>query len=397
MSCGRFVVMPLETKPLSKLEEADLQELIDNEVREGKTIDYKRQVGDSREDKKEFCRDVLSFANDSGGHLIIGIEEDQGLPKRLSGLDVSNPDAEISRLEQIIMSGIEPKIPGLRTTYVKLNRPTLSGVIIIRIPKSLALPHRITAHDVFYARSSSGKYALDILQIRNLFSSSDTAVERLRNFRSKRIENIVSGNLPIGDFGIINYPKTIIHILPLSMANPSVKCDLTQFDKYPERLDSIRAGDQRFRYNFDGLLVYATNRNTPQYTQVFHNGAIEALWTQYMMPADVGTNIPISSFQQNIVSAVRNFLRVEKYYLGIEPPFYITMTIIDIKGFGLALDHSKFPSGEVPSGNPIDRPTLVFPETMIDSFESDVVKAMKSIFDSLWNAAGLPESKYLPE
>lgn len=59
-------------------------------------------IGDGREEKKEFCRDVSSFANDSGGHLIIGIDEEQGLPNRLSGLAVANTDAEISRLEQML-------------------------------------------------------------------------------------------------------------------------------------------------------------------------------------------------------------------------------------------------------------------------------------------------------
>jgi hypothetical protein len=46
-----------ESKPLDKIVEANLQELIDNEVREGKTIDYKRDmIGHGREDKKEFCK-----------------------------------------------------------------------------------------------------------------------------------------------------------------------------------------------------------------------------------------------------------------------------------------------------------------------------------------------------
>ncbi|MFZ0514457.1 MAG: ATP-binding protein [Candidatus Nitrosopolaris sp.] len=69
--------------------EADLQELIDNEVREDKMIDYKRDmIGHREEDKKEYCRDVSSFANDSGGHLIIGIDEEHAVAKRLSGLVV---------------------------------------------------------------------------------------------------------------------------------------------------------------------------------------------------------------------------------------------------------------------------------------------------------------------
>src|SRR5436309_11959140 len=161
--------MTIEDKPLDEVVEADLQKLINDEVREGKTIDYKRDmIGRGNEDKKELCKDISSFANDSGGHLIIGMEEEQGVPKGLSGLPISDMDAEISRLDQILRNGIEPRIPGLRISSVRLKSPTSSSVILIRIPKSFALPHRITAHDVFYARSSNGKYGLDMLQIRNL-------------------------------------------------------------------------------------------------------------------------------------------------------------------------------------------------------------------------------------
>ncbi len=85
--------MTLETKPLKKIVESDLQELADIGVREGKKIEYKREVGHREEDKKEFCRDVSSFANDSGGDLIIGIEEEQGVAKRLSGVKVANIDS----------------------------------------------------------------------------------------------------------------------------------------------------------------------------------------------------------------------------------------------------------------------------------------------------------------
>jgi predicted HTH transcriptional regulator len=73
--------MALENKPLKTIVETDLQELIYNEVREGKMIEYKRDIiGSTTENKKEFCKDVSSFANDSGGYLIIGIEAEYGIP-----------------------------------------------------------------------------------------------------------------------------------------------------------------------------------------------------------------------------------------------------------------------------------------------------------------------------
>ena len=47
-----------------------------------------------------------------GGHLVLGIDEgegvDRGLPVKLVGLNVS-VDEEISRLQNIILNGIEPE------------------------------------------------------------------------------------------------------------------------------------------------------------------------------------------------------------------------------------------------------------------------------------------------
>ena len=63
---------------LSKVTQKDLQDLIDNVVLEGKTIEYKATLplGDP-DGKKEFLKNVSSFANTSGGDIIYGITEDR--------------------------------------------------------------------------------------------------------------------------------------------------------------------------------------------------------------------------------------------------------------------------------------------------------------------------------
>src|SRR6266566_793857 len=98
-------------KPLDSIEESDLQQLIDNQVPEGKTIEYKDVLpGNSDGDKKEFLADVSSFANAAGGDLIFGVKEDAGLPVELCGLQIGDVDAEILRLESIIKNGIAPRL-----------------------------------------------------------------------------------------------------------------------------------------------------------------------------------------------------------------------------------------------------------------------------------------------
>ena len=62
-------------KPLSDIQESDILSLRDNQVPEGKAIEYKRDLpGTGNEDRKEFLKDVSSFANTSGGDLLYGVD-----------------------------------------------------------------------------------------------------------------------------------------------------------------------------------------------------------------------------------------------------------------------------------------------------------------------------------
>ena len=105
--------MSLSNKPLEAICEDDLQALIENQVAEGKMIEYKESLpGASTNDKKEFLADVSSFANASGGHLVFGMKEAGGLPKELCGLQLTDVDDAILRLENLMRDGLEPRILG---------------------------------------------------------------------------------------------------------------------------------------------------------------------------------------------------------------------------------------------------------------------------------------------
>src|ERR1044071_7795937 len=116
-----------------------LEALLESRTPEGRHHEYKQALPSSSDrDVKEFLADVSSFANSSGGLLVIGIREDGGLPVEVVGLNIDNIDAEIARLDAFIRDGIEPRIPG-----VQIAPHRLSGnlVLAIDVPRSWALPH----------------------------------------------------------------------------------------------------------------------------------------------------------------------------------------------------------------------------------------------------------------
>ncbi|PJN93996.1 ATP-binding protein, partial [Amaricoccus sp. HAR-UPW-R2A-40] len=78
------------------IQEQDILQLIDNGVREGLLLEYKRdRYGQSDADKKEFLKDISSFANRSGGHLIIGINEQDGIAASISAIPEDQIDQEL--------------------------------------------------------------------------------------------------------------------------------------------------------------------------------------------------------------------------------------------------------------------------------------------------------------
>ena len=102
--------MAFEGKTLESIEAADILALHENAVAEGKTLEYKRDLpGGVDEQKREFLADVSSLANAAGGHLVFGIEESEGVPASVPGIEGIDPDAETLRLENIIRDGISPR------------------------------------------------------------------------------------------------------------------------------------------------------------------------------------------------------------------------------------------------------------------------------------------------
>ena len=66
--------MSIARTNFDEVSEADLNDLIVADVPEGLAIEYKRDpYGFSDADKKEALKDITSFANAAGGHLVIGM------------------------------------------------------------------------------------------------------------------------------------------------------------------------------------------------------------------------------------------------------------------------------------------------------------------------------------
>lgn len=104
----------------------------------GTGLDFKRDRFGEKENR-EFAFDVASFANTTGGDLILGVDETAGVATSAPGLPVDlDLDKEILRYDGILESVIQPRIPGVRIWPV---RDSSRAFIVVRIPRSVWGPH----------------------------------------------------------------------------------------------------------------------------------------------------------------------------------------------------------------------------------------------------------------
>lgn len=83
-------------------------------VKEGQHIDFKREMIRP----ESLCQAVTSFANTQGGDLLIGIEEKEGLPISILGVQYEDTDKEKLRLLDIFRNNIEPRVANAEIEFV---------------------------------------------------------------------------------------------------------------------------------------------------------------------------------------------------------------------------------------------------------------------------------------
>jgi hypothetical protein len=245
---------------LNQIDEARLQELITAGATESRTIDYKRTTyGNAHADYSEFLADTSSFANTSGGDLVLGMEATNGIPVGITPLAIPM-EPEILRLNQIARGGLQPRIANIAFHAVPIRAG--GNVLIIRVPRSYNPPHRIIRQgsNRFWARSAAGKYEPDVNELRTLFNAGPQLADRIRNFRLDRIAKIAAGQAPVQ---LMDRGTLVLHIVPFSAFDVSSALPLRQIERdfrsFVPIWSSTASG---VRINFDGILK--TSNAQPQ-------------------------------------------------------------------------------------------------------------------------------------
>ena len=388
-------------RQLADITKPDIDALIENEVGESRTLEYKQTLpGSSESEKKEFLADISSFANSTGGDIIYGIAEKKdsegkntGTPAAL-GIKGLNEDQEVRRLENMIRDGIAPRLAGVAMREVAgfAEGPCL----VVRIPNSYAKPHIVTRGESrFYCRTSKGKYPLDVGEIRAAFAQSEELPRRIREFRMDRIARIAAGDTPMP---MKDIPKLVFHVVPLASLDPSFRLDMRQIVKYSDSCLPMRTVNRTGEYNFDGRLIksdWASDKFRGGYVQIFRNAAIEVV-DGTMMDAGLHSSscLPSQGYEEETIKAFRGCLDFYQN-TGIAAPFATMLTFQGVKGIKMAVNERVITYYSARSE--FDRDIVALPEIILNEVPENVEQGLRPLFDMAWQATGWPESQNYDE
>jgi hypothetical protein len=373
--------------------ESDIKRLIENQIQENKSLDYKKELHISKDaEKKEFLFDITAMYNTDGGCLIFGIEEEKdaknqntGKPLKVTGIQIENSDKLIQQIEDIVKNCTEPSINHLIIKEIIVDS---FNVLIIGIPKGLGLPSMVTFNqsNKFYKRRISGKYAVDVYELNHMFMQNQVLSEKANSFRKERIETVLSQN-SIPNLDVQN--SIFIHIIPFGFLDYQILDFSTAENSLSTKMRPIYASGWDRMYNIDGFATFATSsdrQTITSYNQIFRNGVYEVYSSELFYKTRHNNQLGFDgqSIIKEIIRNVEEGLFVLKE-MKVEPPFLISFSFHNVLGKIMDNDRSSYIRS-------FKQNEILFPLILFPTYETDIKMSLKPNFDILWQSFGFSKS-----
>lgn len=359
------------------MDAAAIESLIEARSPEAQRLEFKRELPGSKEsEKKEFLADVSAMANASGGHILYGVSESDGCADAITG--IVDPDlGEVThRLQQLISSGIEPRLSGISFEVIAVGD---AKIVVVEVPQSLLRPHWVSAYGDrrFYIRHHSEKLPMSIDEIRSAFIQAAGVQERALQWSSARIAALTSQEFPQSKERTI---WTCIHVIPFAAfsgyAPPRFNVVVAPNDMLP----SVRHESVDPRPNYLG--VRSTLRDGSrliEYLQIYRDFRIEAVF-----PA--GEEVqgrPILWQQSNEHLSNRWLKRLATWMDAQAYPFpaIVQMSVLGCEGAVIQSLNGAFQWRTAEK-------TLVVEPVSIESSSFDPNLLLKPAYDHVWQSFG---------
>lgn len=315
-------------KSLDQIDAADLQALVEQQRAEGRRLDYKLELpGGGAEATKEFLADITSFSNTDGGDLILGIRDEDGTAAEVIGIPSEGLDNEITRIENMIRDGVEPRLPGFHIRTVALGNGRV--VLILRMSASLVAPHRVKASSRFHGRNSRGKFPLDVGELRMAFAATEEMPRKIRDLHNQAVLATSGKDMPtrIGEG-----PKAVLTVAPLSVLRDPRDLEINQQNCVLPARDS---GANTFVIGLDGMVVHSTGpaAHAVRTWAINHRrGFVDFAWQLAGGGMEGVQYIPRANVEKELRgAATRAYARLLEH--GIEGTWTVMATLVGVGGF----------------------------------------------------------------
>jgi len=365
--------------------ENDILNLITNKISEQKTLEFKRQLPDKNDEtgKTKILQSIASFSNTDGGIIIFGMKENEGEASEIVNIETSTDD-DASRLISMVKDRISPRMnpPEFRELIVENKK-----IYIICIHSSFTKPHYVNGNFVFYGRHNSGKYQLDIAEIRALFLKSKSVEEQFENFRINRIMKLKSHSFP---FKYDSDSFYVIHIASLNSLNDNIQLSMPAIKlKNIEPITNISSIG--YISNYDGYLKY--DRTAPgtmkSYVQIFRNGCLEVAQLTLNIYTNKQKTILGPEIERTIKDGITNYL-TELCNNNIPYPYFISISFINTKGYKIKYAENDYRS-IADEFLEIYQDDLLLPTIFVEKI-NDLETKLKLCFEIFWNSNGFPQN-----
>ena len=295
----------LFTAPLETLTAPDAEALMG--WPESLTVEFKRELPgrDGRPDawttggkiedyaRTRLFKEIVALANTAGGHLLIGVDEDDtAKPPTACGITPVPRCADLAqRLIQMAQS-IDPPIPLLLARGILTDGD--AGVVVIRVPASRLAPHRSTDREV-YVRRGTNSLPVSMREVRDMVMATErldgiyqhmfaAAAAEFREWLEQPLPNTLTGapHEQVGGFRITAAPARGSLNLPRLYG---------RFDQYrfreqfvllrdggsPFRMEALRV-PRLFRPIVRGIHADFEYTENPAYLEVLDSGFITLGW-----------------------------------------------------------------------------------------------------------------------
>ncbi|WP_185643558.1 helix-turn-helix domain-containing protein [Burkholderia sp. Bp8990] len=386
--------------PLAKLEEVNeaiLQQLIDDAFRESRTLDFKAQLDLTRDGRQALAEDVCAFANTVGGDLVFGIREDGGIAEEIVPLHIADLDAQLLTLTNFLRDAVEPRVT---TNLLSHAVPLAAGghVVILRVAPSPNAPHRLLRNNHFYLRNSVGKETMDIHAIRTAFAFSEGLADRAVAFRDRRLGLLRSRQIQVPL--VPDQPMLVVHLVPVLSLTRREGHTIEELKAAAEDLQRAQPAANplgRPVANFEGVICTSnTDRQDQHYAfaQLFRDGCIElvsVLTTEEQGNPPLPTIFP-ATYEPSLVQHALPVAFQALTTLGIPAPLYLSVSLLNVRGMRVAIRRPRtglagFP--ELPA-NLVDLTSSL--RYVEDPAVAPAVLAGPAI-DVVWNAVGIDHSQ----